>query len=265
MKKKTVGSFRKMKENREKIVMMTTYDAPTAALAAASGVDILLVGDSLAMTVLGFQNTLALTLEESLHHAKSVRRGAPEAFVIGDMPFLTFQTGERDSLLNAGRYLQEAGCNAVKLEGGAETAAIVARMVDCGIPVVGHIGLMPQRLLTSGGYHVVGRNEEAAERVMADAKALEAAGAFMVVLECVPAALATEVTAALKIPTIGIGAGVGTDGQVQVVHDLLGLFGDFLPRHAKRYVNLGEQMSTAFKQYVQEVKNGTFPGPENSF
>ncbi len=265
MKKWTVSHFRKMKEEGEKIVMLTTYDAPAAALAAAAGVELLLVGDSLAMTVLGHPNTLPLTLEESLCFAKAVRRGAPDAFVVADLPFLTFQISPEETVRNAGRFLQEALSDAVKLEGGAETAPLVARLVDSGIPVMAHAGLLPQRILTAGGYRVQGRSPEAAERLRADARALEEAGAFALVLECVPAELAADISRSLTIPTIGIGAGPGCDGQVQVWHDVLGLFQQFTPKHARRYAELGKLTEQALAAYVADVKHGTFPGPENSF
>lgn len=265
MKKKTVSSFRKMKEAGEKIVMLTAYDAPAARFAHEAGIDLMLVGDSAAMTMLGYSSTIYLPLEESLNLCRAVRRGAPDAFIIGDMPFLTFNVTERDSLLNAGRYIQEALCDAVKFEGGAEVAPLVARMVECGIPVCGHIGLLPQRVMTAGGYKVVGRAEADAERVLADALALEAAGAFMIVLECVPAALAEKVTKQLSIPTIGIGAGAATDGQVQVIYDILGYDNGFLPKHAKRYAQVGSLMTDAIRTYTAEVKNGTFPTKENMF
>lgn len=264
MKRWTVSAFRKAKEQGQKIVMLTAYDAPTAAICAECGVEMLLVGDSLAMTMLGYRNTLPLTLDESLHHAKAVRRGAPAAFVIGDMPFMTFQVSPEETLRNAGRYLKEAGSDAIKLEGGAEIAPLVARLVDAGIPVVAHAGLLPQRVLTTG-YRVQGRDEEAAERLLADARALADAGAFALVLECIPAELGHKISAAIEIPTIGIGAGPDCDGQVQVIHDLLGLYGDFIPKHARRYADLGGMMKKAVADYVADVKSARFPGPENSF
>jgi 3-methyl-2-oxobutanoate hydroxymethyltransferase len=260
----TVSHFRKMKEQHERIVMLTAYDAPTAAVATACGVEILLVGDSMANTMLGYRNTLPLTMEESLHHAKAVRRGAPDAFVVADMPFMSFRISTEEALRNAARFLQEAGCDAVKLEGGEEVAELVAAMVDCGIPVMGHAGLLPQRVLTAGGYKVQGRGE-AAGRLLADALALAQAGAFALVLECIPAELGARITAEIAIPTIGIGAGVGCSGQVQVVHDLLGLGGDFVPKHAKRYAQLGQEMRRAISEYVKEVKAGEFPDPDHSF
>lgn len=264
-KKLTVADFRKFKERGEKIVMLTAYDAPTAAVATRAGVEILLVGDSMAMTVLGYANTLPLTMEEALHHAKAVRRGAPDAFVVGDMPFMSFQISIEEALRNAARFLKEAGSDAIKIEGGAEVAPLVRRLVEAGIPVVAHAGLMPQHVLTSGGYHVQGRKSDDAARLAADAAALADAGAFALVLECIPATLGESISRSLAIPTIGIGAGVGCDGQVQVVHDLLGLFSGFTPKHARRYAELGIQMEKAIADYVSEVKNGTFPGSENSF
>jgi 3-methyl-2-oxobutanoate hydroxymethyltransferase len=264
-KKLTVSSFRKMKENGEKIVMLTVYDAPGAALAEACGVEMLLVGDSMAMTVLGYRNTLPFTLEESLHHCKAVRRGSPDGFVIGDMPFMSYQAGNDDAIRNAGRYLKEAGCDAIKLEGGTEVLPLVERFTSAGIPVVGHIGLLPQRILTAGGYKVTGKTEEDAERLIKDAIALENAGAFCIVLECMPSETAKRITEVVSVPTIGIGAGVECDGQVQVMNDILGLFSEFVPKHAKRYANLTEEIRKAFKAYCDDVKKGDFPGPENTF
>lgn len=260
-----VGTFRRMKERGEKIVMITAYDAPTAALAAAAGVEIILVGDSMANTVLGYENTLPLTLEQSLHHCAAVRRGAPEAFVVGDMPFMSYEASIEQGVMNAARYLKEAGCNAVKIESGPETVPLVERMIGCGIPVMGHIGLMPHRVLVSGGYKIAGRSGEEAAELIGTAKALENAGIFSLVLEGMPTQLGARVTETLKIPAIGIGAGAECDGQVQVVTDLLGLTDGFLPKHAKRYAVLHSVIDEAFRRYVADVKKGDFPGPENSF
>ena len=232
MKKLTVSSFRKMKEAGEKIVMVTAYDAPTAAMAYEAGVEMLLVGDSLGMAVLGYKNTLPVTMEDMLHHCKAVRRGAPEAFVVGDMTFMSYQISTEEALHNAARLMKEAGCNAVKLEGGAEYAPLVGRLAACGIPVVAHAGLLPQKVEAMGGYRVQGKTEEAARQLLADAHALEDAGAFALVLECIPAALAEKISGELTIPTIGIGAGIGCNGQVQVIHDILGM-SCYLPKHAK--------------------------------
>ena len=264
-RKLTVASFRKMKANKEKIVMVTAYDAPGADIAAAAGVEILLVGDSLAMTALGYENTLPLTLEESLHHAAAVRRGAPGAFVVGDMPFLSYQLDMNEAVRNAGRYIKEAGCDAVKLEGGSEIVPLVEKLVRTGIPVMAHVGLLPQHIQTAGGYKVVGRSEDDAARLLEEVKAFENAGAFAVVLECIPAAVAESISSNVSIPTIGIGAGAGTDGQVQVCNDIFGLFDRFVPRHAKRYCNLREIMLKACSEYVKEVKEVKFPTEENSF
>ena len=264
-RKPTVATFRKMKNAGEKIVVLTTYDAPGAALAAAAGVDILLVGDSLAMTALGYENTLPLTLEESLHHAAAVRRGAPDAFIVGDMPFLSYQLDPNEAVRNAGRYLKEARCDAVKLEGGAEVVPAVAKMVQTGIPVMAHVGLMPQHIMTAGGYRIAGKTEDDAARLLREVRAFEEAGAFAVVLECIPAEVAKVISGEVAIVTIGIGAGVHTDGQVQVCNDVLGLFDRFVPKHAKRYADLHGIMLKAYQDYVAEVKGSVFPGPENSF
>ncbi|MBQ7394872.1 MAG: 3-methyl-2-oxobutanoate hydroxymethyltransferase [Lentisphaeria bacterium] len=264
MKKLTVSSFRKMKEAGEKIVMVTAYDAPTAAMAYEAGVEMLLVGDSLGMAVLGYKNTLPVTMEDMLHHCKAVRRGAPEAFVVGDMTFMSYQISTEEALHNAARLMKEAGCNAVKLEGGAEYAPLVGRLAACGIPVVAHAGLLPQKVEAMGGYRVQGKTEEAARQLLADAHALEDAGAFALVLECIPAALAEKISGELTIPTIGIGAGIGCNGQVQVIHDILGM-SCYLPKHAKCYADAGSMIRKALGDYVAEVKAGSFPGPGNSF
>ncbi|MBO7146730.1 MAG: 3-methyl-2-oxobutanoate hydroxymethyltransferase [Lentisphaeria bacterium] len=265
MKKITVSTLRKMKLEGQKIVMLTAYDAPTAALASQCGIDLLLVGDSLGMAVLGYDSTLPVTMEDCLHHCKAVRRGAPDAFIVGDMPFMSCHTSERDALLNAARFIQEAKCDAVKIEGDIALAPTVERMVHAGIPVMGHVGLLPQHIKTAGGYRIAGKTEDTAARVIADAKAMEEAGAFAVVLECVPAELGKRVTEELSIPTIGIGAGADCSGQVQVVHDILGLFEGFKPKHAKRYADLAAEMRKVFTAYSDEVRNGTFPTDEHSF
>ena len=264
-KKKTVCSFRKMKQDGEKIVAVTAYDAPTAKLANDAGVDFLLIGDSMAMTVLGYENTLPLTMDESLHHCKAARRGAPNAFIVGDMPFMSYQISCAEALRNAGRYIKEADCDAVKLEGGAYAVAVVERLVAAGIPVVGHIGLLPQQVLAAGGYKIAGKTPDGAEKLLADAKALEEAGAFCVVLEGIPTEVSKRVTDSISIPTIGIGAGIHCDGQIQVLNDLLGLFSNFVPKHAKRYVNLAQTIHDALSQYSQETRDSEFPAKENSF
>lgn len=264
-KKITVSRIRKMKQEHTPIAMLTAYDAPTARLAELCGMDMILVGDSLGMAVLGYENTLSVTLEESLHHCAAVKRGAPHAFIVGDMPFMTYQISPEQALANAARYLQEAKCDAVKIEGDREMAPTVRRLTGAGVPVMGHIGLRPQQLLVEGGYRIAGKTETAAEALFNDAKAMQDAGAFAIVLECIPAKLAKELSESLDIPTIGIGAGVGCDGQVQVVNDLLGLFTDFIPKHAKRYANLSAEIERAFKEYVDDVKNRRFPTDANSF
>ena len=265
-KKTTVSTIAKRYAAGEKLVMVTCYDAPAARIAMDSGIDFLLVGDSVAMTVLGLSSTIPMTMEQMLHHTRAVRRGAPDAMVVLDMPFMSYQADMAEALRNAARALKEADADAVKLEGGAEQAPLVAKMVESGIPVVAHIGLMPQHVNSLGGYKVAGRTDAEAEKLIADAKALESAGAFAIVLECTPAALAEKVTKLLHIPTIGIGSGSACSGQVQVLHDLLGLgAGDFLPRHAKRYADLSKIAKEALSQYAEEVKSGEFPTGENSF
>ncbi len=264
-KKINVGTFRKRKESAEKIVMVTCYDAPSAAACHAAGVDALLVGDSLAMTMLGYDNTLPVSMEEMLFLAKAVRRGAPEAFMIFDMPFMSYQISAEDALRNAARAMKEAGADAVKLEGGAEWAPLAAKLVGCGIPVLPHIGLLPQRIMTAGGYKITGKTAEDAERLLKDARAFEEAGAFAIVLECMPGEVGRMLSENLAIPTIGIGSGVDCDGQVQVLNDLLGVFEEFTPKHAKRYAELGRLTREAIAAYAAEVRGKTFPGKENTF
>ena len=264
-KKKTVCSFRKMKQDGEKIVAVTAYDAPTAKLANEAGVDFLLIGDSMANTVLGYQNTLPLTMEESLFHCKAARRGALDAFIVGDMPFMSYQISCSEALRNAGRYIKEADCDAVKLEGGTYAVAVVERLVQAGIPVVGHIGLLPQQVLAAGGYKIAGKTPEGAEKLLSDAKALEEAGAFCVVLEGIPTEVSRQITESISIPTIGIGAGIHCDGQIQVMSDIMGLSSDFIPKHAKRYANLAETIHDALSSYSKETRNGEFPTKDNSF
>ena len=244
--------------------MITAYDAPTAAAAFDAGIDVLLVGDSLAPTVLGYRNTLPVTMEQMLHHAAAVRRGAPGACVVFDLPFMSYQESIEKALHNAGRALKEADCDAVKLEGGAEMAPLIDTLVSAGIPVMAHVGLQPQKVQTSGGYRIQGRTPEAAERILADARAVEAAGAFSVVLECIPAELGKSVTEALTIPTIGIGSGSDCSGQVQVMNDVLGLF-EATPKHAKRYAEIGRMIREALGSYASEVRGGVFPDDEHSF
>ena len=262
--KPSVATFRKMKREQKPIVMLTAYDAPTAALAAKCGVDLILVGDSVGNTMLGYTTTIPVTMEESLHHCRAVVRGTRgDSFVIGDMPFMSYHASDELALLNAAKYLQDAGCDAVKMEGGMEVVPLVKRMTTAGIPVCAHIGLCPQQVKVQGGYRIAGRSDDAAERLMKEALALEAAGAFMIVLECVTAPVATKISQALSIPSIGIGSGAGCDGQVQVVTDILGLSG-YVPKHAKCYAELGTAMENAFRNYVDDVRTKKFPTDENA-
>ncbi|MBR7107217.1 MAG: 3-methyl-2-oxobutanoate hydroxymethyltransferase [Lentisphaeria bacterium] len=264
MKKTTVSSFARRKAAGENIVMCTAYDAPFAGFAFAAGIDMMLVGDSVGTTVLGHDSTLPVTMEDIIRHTQAVRRGAPDAFLVADLPFMSYQCSMEDGLRNAGRLLKEAGADSVKLEGGAEYAELVSKMVLSGIPVMGHIGLMPQSVQVLGGYKVQGRGDAAVAKLIADAQALEAAGAFAIVLECVPEPAAAEVTKVLSVPTIGIGSGRFCSGQIQVLHDLLGLLA-FKPRHAGRYAEIGELVKSALKNYCDDVKNGTFPAEDNIF
>ncbi|MBM3167600.1 MAG: 3-methyl-2-oxobutanoate hydroxymethyltransferase [Chloroflexi bacterium] len=260
----TVSEIKQLKQKKEKIVMLTAYDYSTAKLVDEAGVPLILVGDSLGMVLLGYDSTIPVTMDEMIHHTKAVVRGAKHALVIGDMPFMTYHTSASDALRNAARFMQEGGCQAIKLEGGVVVADTVKRIVDCGIPVMGHIGLTPQSIHQLGGHKAQGKTPETAERLLKDAHALEQAGAFAVVLETVPAQLAKLITQKISIPTIGIGAGADCDGQVQVINDLLGLFSDFVPRHAKQYAKLAGTIKSAIADYITEVKAGTFPTTEHS-
>jgi len=253
-----------MKSKKEKIVMLTAYDYSTAKLVDEAGIPLILVGDSLGMVILGYDSTIPVTMDEMIHHTKAVARGAKQAMVIGDMPFMTYQISTADALRNAARFMQEGGAQAIKLEGGVVVAETVKRIVECGIPVMGHIGLTPQSVHQLGGHRVQGKTQEAAERLLKDAQALEQAGAFAVVLELVPAPLSKLISQKITIPTIGIGAGPDCDGQVQVVSDLLGLFSDFVPKHAKQYAKLADSIKTALAGYIAEVKTGEFPTSQNS-
>jgi 3-methyl-2-oxobutanoate hydroxymethyltransferase len=261
----TTSDVREMKKRGEKIVMMTAYDFPTARLVEDGGAEVILVGDTLGMVVLGYDSTLPVTMEDMIHHTKAVMRGSTRALVVGDMPFMSYQTGWQDAMKNAARFMQEAGCGAVKLEGGVRSAEIVAKLVEAGIPVMGHIGLTPQSVNQFGGWKVQGKTPAAAVQLMHDAQALEQAGAFAIVLELVPAPLAELLTQRLSVPTIGIGAGVHCDGQVQVFHDMLGLFDAFAPKHAKRYAEAGTLIRGALRAYTADVKAGAFPTDKQSF
>jgi 3-methyl-2-oxobutanoate hydroxymethyltransferase len=261
----TIAKIREMKQKGEKITMLTAYDYATAKLVDAAGIPLILVGDSLGTVLLGYDSTVPVTLDVMLHHTKAVVRGVTNALVVGDMPFMTYHVSVEDAMRNAGRFLQETGCRAVKLEGGVTVEDKIRKIVDCGIPVMGHIGLTPQSINQLGGHKIQGKTAEAARRLLDDALAVERGGAFAVVLETVPAPLAALISRKLSIPTIGIGAGAGCDGQVQVINDLLGSYTDFVPKHAKQYAQLAKIMSTAISQYHDEVKSGAFPTEANSF
>jgi len=261
----TINQIKAMKQKGEKITMLTAYDYSTAKIVDEVGIPLILVGDSLGMVVLGYESTIPVTIEEMLHHTKAVVRGTKQAMVIGDMPFMTYHISVDDALRNAARFIQEAGAQAIKLEGGVTVAEKVRRIVECGIPVMGHIGLTPQSIHQFGGFKVQGRSPEAAVKMLKDAQALEEAGAFAIVLETVPTPLATLITQKISIPTIGIGSGIGCDGQVQVINDILGSFADFAPKHAKQYAKLTDIMSSAITEYYNEVKAGSFPTAKQSF
>jgi len=261
----SVNKVKEMKQKGERIAMLTAYDYTTAKIVDAAGVPLILVGDSLGMVVLGYESTIPVTMDEMLHHTKAVTRGAKNALVVGDMPFMTYQISKKEAMRNAARFIQEGGAQAVKLEGGINVAETVKNMVDNGIPVMGHIGLTPQYINQLGGFKIQGKSLEAAKKLVEDARALEEAGAFAIVLETVPAALAEYITQSISTPTIGIGAGIGCDGQVQVISDILGLFTDFVPKHAKQYAKMADVMSKAVADYQTEVKNGSFPTEAQSF
>jgi len=264
-KKVRTTDFRGMKKEGRKITMLTAYDYNSARIQDEAGVDSILVGDSLGMVMLGYENTLPVTMEEILHHTRAVVRGTERALVIADMPFMSFQVSPEKTLENAGRLLKEGGATAVKLEGGREVLPQTKALIAAGIPVLGHLGLTPQSIHQMGGFKVQGKVLAQAEKLVEDAKLLEEAGVFGLVLECIPAPLAEKVSQSLSIPTIGIGAGKGCDGQVLVSHDLLGLSGDFSPRFVRRYANLGEEMKKAYSNYIEDVQKGQFPGEEESF
>lgn len=263
--KNTVLTFKQAKEKGEKLSMLTAYDYSTARLIDESGVNSILVGDSLGNVILGYEDTISVTMEDMIHHSAAVARGARNALVICDMPFMSYQTSVYDAVVNAGRLMKEGRANAVKLEGGIEVCPQIKAIVDAGIPVCGHLGLTPQSINAFGGFKVQAKTEEAAKKLIADAEAVEAAGAFAVVLECVPAKLAELVTKEISIPTIGIGAGNVCDGQVLVYQDMLGMFTDFTPKFVKRFENIGEVMKRAFSAYDAEVKAGTFPDEEHAY
>jgi 3-methyl-2-oxobutanoate hydroxymethyltransferase len=264
-KKVSILELQKKKRKGNPITMLTAYDFPGARLVDEAGVDIVLVGDSLAMTVLGHPNTIAVTMDEMLHHCKAVARGARRAFLVGDMPFMSYQVDRAEAIRNAGRFLKEGGMDAIKLEGGHEVLNTVKAIVQAGIPVMGHLGLTPQTITKLGGFKVQATTAEDATRLHEDALALQEAGCFSIVIEAVPAAVAEAVSQQLTIPTIGIGAGPGCDGQVLVFHDVLGLFDEFVPKFVKQYANLRQPSLDAFEAFVAEVETRTFPTPSHSF
>lgn len=265
MTRVTVNTLKEKKQKGEKIAMLTAYDYPSAVMVEEAELDMILVGDSLGMAMLGYETTLPVTMEDMIYHTKMVCRGTENVMVVADMPFLSYQLSMEQAVLNAGRLLQEGGAQAVKLEGGQERREAVAAIVACGIPVVGHIGLTPQSVNQMGGFKVQGKEKEQGEKLLADAKALEEAGACALVMECVPAPLASMITKSLAIPTIGIGAGGGCDGQVLVWHDVLGITQNMKPRFVKKYADLHNEIVQAIKSYRDEVKEGQFPQAEHSF
>ena len=261
----TIRDIAAMKRRGKRIAMITAYDYTSARIVENAGVDIILVGDSLGQVVLGYDSTVPVTMEEMLHHIKSVVRGAEKVHIVGDLPFMSYQASRSDAIRNAGRLLKEGGAQSVKLEGGRHVAGTMRRIVQAGIPVMGHIGLTPQAVNQLGGYRIQGRTTKAAVELIEDAKAVEDAGAFSIVLEGVPSQLAQIVTERLRIPTIGIGAGVHCDGQVQVFHDMMGLYTDFTPKHARKYAHLAELMNGAVSDYIEDVRDQSFPSEDESF
>jgi 3-methyl-2-oxobutanoate hydroxymethyltransferase len=261
----SITEIKEMKQKGEKIAMLTAYDYATAKLIDEAGIPLILVGDSLGMVILGYESTIPVTMDEMIHHTKAVVRGTTRALIVGDMPFMTYQVSVDDALRNAARFIQEGGAQTVKLEGGENMAETVKRVVSSGIPVMGHIGLTPQSIHQLGGFKVMGKTLEAAIRLMNDAKALDEAGVFAIVLECVPEPLSKLITEKVSVPTIGIGAGKYCDGQVQVISDLLGLYTDFVPKHAKQYARLFELIKSATADYIAEVQSGAFPTEKQSY
>ena len=261
----TINEIKEMKQRKEKIPMLTAYDYVTAKMVDEADVPLILVGDSLGMVMLGYESTIPVTMDDMIHHTKAVVRGTKKSLIVGDMPFMTYHVTISDALYNAARFIQEGGAQAVKLEGGEVTAEKVKRLVDCGIPVMGHIGLTPQSKHQLGGFKVRGKALEEAKKFLNDARILEEAGAFAIVLECTPAPLSRLITEMLAIPTIGIGAGPDCDGQVQVISDILGLYTDFVPKHAKQYARLAEEIKAAVSTYTAEVKSHSFPTAKNSY
>ena len=263
--KKTVSTFRKAKEDGEKLTMLTAYDYSTAKLEDEAGIDGILVGDSLGNVVLGYEDTIQVTVEDMIHHGAAVARGAKNTLIVVDMPFMSYQASVYDAVVNAGRLMKEGGANAVKLEGGTRVCPQIKAITDAEIPVMAHLGLTPQSINAFGGYKVQGKSEEAAKQLLEEAMAVQEAGAFGLTLECVPAPLAALITAKLDIPTIGIGAGAGCDGQILVYADMLGMFSDYCPKFVKSFADAGKVMKQGFKDYIDEVKAGTFPAEEHTF
>lgn len=263
--KNTTVTLKEAKKKKEKITMLTAYDYSTAKLMDEAGVNAILVGDSLGMVILGYTDTISVTMEDMIHHSKAVAKGCEHALVVTDMPFMSYQTSVYDAVVNAGRLMKEGRAGAIKLEGGSEVLPQVEAIVKASIPVMGHLGLTPQSVNAFGGFKVQGKDEEAAKRLVEDAIALEQAGVFAIVLECIPEALAKMITDRISIPTIGIGAGPGCDGQVLVYQDMLGMYSELLPKFVKKFGDIGEEMKKAFTQYMIEVKEGTFPAKEHCF
>lgn len=263
--KNTTTSIMQMKNSGHKISMLTAYDYTTARLLDEAGVNTILVGDSLGNVILGYEDTISVTVEDMIHHSAAVARGAKNALVVTDLPFMSYQTSAYDAVVNAGRLMKEGRAGAVKLEGGKEVCPQIKAIVSAGIPVVAHLGLTPQSINTFGGFKVQGKTEAAAKKLIEDAKAVEEAGAFLLVLECVPAKLAKLVTESINIPTIGIGAGAGCDGQVLVIYDMLGMFSDFKPKFVKHFANAGDMIREAVKTYIAEIDDGTFPAEEHCY
>lgn len=263
--KNTVSTFKEQKVKGDKITMLTAYDYSTAKLMDQSGINGILVGDSLGMVMLGYDDTLPVTMEDMIHHTAAVCRGAKDALVVGDMPFMSYQVSVEEAVYNAGRLMKEGRCQAVKLEGGATVCPQIKAISDASIPVMAHIGLTPQSVNAFGGFKVQGKSEETARQLVEDAKAVEKAGAFAIVLEAIPAKLAEIISKSVDIPTIGIGAGAGCDGQILVYQDMLGMFSDFTPKFVKKYTDLGQIMQEAFAQYIEDTKAGVFPAEEHTF
>ncbi len=263
--KTTVLTFQQCKQTGKKISMLTAYDYSTAKLMDSAGIDAILVGDSLGNVMLGYEDTISVTMEDMIHHGRAVARGAKNAMVVVDMPFMSYQTSVYDAVVNAGRLMKEARANAVKLEGGKEICPQIKAITDAGIPVVAHLGMTPQSVNAFGGFKVQGKTQEKAQKLLDDARAVEKAGAFCITLECVPSALAKKITETVSVPTIGIGAGKDCDGQILVYQDLLGMFSDFTPKFVKKYADVGTMMKEAFENYIAELDNGSFPTEKNAY